>query len=541
MELQIAPPGAARLGPAVDVKATDEGLLISLTDKLNFMMFAIGSAEPQPQLIQAMDAVAGILKQQPGLVVVRGHTDAHPYKSQTYDNWRLSSARAQMAYYMLTRAGLPEARFEKIEGYADKRLRDANSSVCGREPPHRNPAQGGQTVTGRRFACAFAATAIVAALGVAAASAQSISDLTSDLQNLQTRIAAGDKAAFASQAERINAIGAAIVAAKPEAWQSKHETDAVVIYLFSGGQPRDVVRLIESGAVPASEIPLIRGALAYVLGNEAEADKRLSAIDARGLPLRLAGPMAFAQSVIETSHDSAKAIELLDLARLLAPGTLVEEAALRREVMLEANQHKVERVARLARQYASRFGASVYAEAFLQNLAGALAQSGAIDSPENFSKFRGFFAALAPDARRGFLLGLARAAILNGQFEVASMAAAEALEGVPPNTADEARGKLYEAMARILTPDYDAALAELQSVALARLDRHDQELLAAARGVAAFLHEPPVSSAEPPPAADAAATANANPNDAAAQTIVLAEAALGRTASLAAVTPKGNL
>jgi chemotaxis protein MotB len=124
LELQIAPPGVARLGPAVDVKATEEGLLISLTDKLNFTMFAIGSAEPQPQLIQAMDAVAGVLKQQPGEVVVRGHTDAHPYKSTTYDNWRLSAARAQMAYYMLTRAGLPESRFERIEGYADKRLRD---------------------------------------------------------------------------------------------------------------------------------------------------------------------------------------------------------------------------------------------------------------------------------------------------------------------------------------------------------------------------------------------------------------------------------
>jgi chemotaxis protein MotB len=124
LELQIAPPGAGRLGPAVDVKATDEGLLISLTDKMNFTMFAIGSAEPQSQLIQAMDAVAANLKQQPGQIVVRGHTDAHPYKSPTYDNWRLSSARAQMAYYMLTRAGLPESRFERIEGYADKRLRD---------------------------------------------------------------------------------------------------------------------------------------------------------------------------------------------------------------------------------------------------------------------------------------------------------------------------------------------------------------------------------------------------------------------------------
>ncbi len=393
---------------------------------------------------------------------------------------------------------------------------------------------------GRRLAYALAATAIVAALGGDAASAQTISDLTMDLQNLQARIAAGDKAAFASQAERISAIGAAIVAAKPEVWRSKRETDAAVIYLFSGGQPRDIVRLVESGAVPANEIPLMRGALAYVLGNETEAEKRLSRIDASRLPLRLAGPMAFAQSVIETGRDSVKAIELLDLARLLAPGTLVEEAALRREIMLEADQHDVERVALLARQYVSRFGASVYAEGFLQTLAGALAQSGAIDSAANFAKFHAFFAALAPDTRRGFLLGLARAATLIGRFEIAATAAAAALDGVPPDSVEEARGKLYEAMARILTPDYDAALAELQSVDAARLERHDQELLAAARGVATFMRESPASPAEPPPA-DTAAMANANPNDAVAQTIVLAEAALGRTAPLAAAAPKGSL
>jgi chemotaxis protein MotC len=386
-----------------------------------------------------------------------------------------------------------------------------------------------------------AATAIFAALVGVAAASPTISDLTMDLQNLQVRIAAGDKAAYASQAERIGAIGAAIVAAKPEVWQSKRETDAAVIYLFSGGQPRDIVRLAESGAVPASEIPLMRGAIAYVLGNEPEAEKRLSAIDARRLPLRLAGPMAFAQSVLETGRDKVRAIELLDLARLLAPGTLVEEAALRREIMLEADQRDVSRVALLARQYASRFGASVYAESFLQTLAGALAQSGAIDSSANFTKFQGFFAALPPDMRRGFLLGLARAATMMGRFDVAAAAAAAALEGVAPDSVEEARGKLYEATARILTPDYDGGVAELQSVAASKLDRHDQELLAAARGVAAFMREPPTASAAAPPTNDAAATASAGPNDAIAQTIAFAEAALGRTEPLAAAAPKGSL
>jgi hypothetical protein len=58
--------------------------------------------------------------------------------------------------------------------------------------------------------------------------------------------------------------------------------------------------------------------------------------------------------------------------------------------------------------------------------------------------------------------------------------------------------------------------------------------------VAAFMHEPPASPADPPPA-DAAAMASANPNDVVAQTIVLAETALGRTAPLAAAAPKGSL
>jgi chemotaxis protein MotB len=124
LQLQLGAKGLNTPGPAIEVKATDEGLLISLTDNLRFSMFPIGSAEPQPQVVKAMDAVARVLKEHPGTIIVRGHTDAHPYRSAIYDNWRLSSARAQMAYYMLSRAGLPDSRFVRVEGYADHQLKD---------------------------------------------------------------------------------------------------------------------------------------------------------------------------------------------------------------------------------------------------------------------------------------------------------------------------------------------------------------------------------------------------------------------------------
>jgi chemotaxis protein MotB len=106
--------------PHVEVKATSEGLLVSLTDDANFGMFEVGSAKPRPELVVAMSKIGGVLKSLSGKIFVRGHTDSRRYKSGVYDNWRLSAARAQMAYYMLVRGGISESSVVAIEGRADR-------------------------------------------------------------------------------------------------------------------------------------------------------------------------------------------------------------------------------------------------------------------------------------------------------------------------------------------------------------------------------------------------------------------------------------
>ncbi len=112
--------------PGIEVTAAPEGLLVTLMDERKFGMFAVGSAEPEPELIRTIDAIGKLIGERPGKIVVRGHTDARPFRNKDYDNWRLSTARAHMAYYMLVRGGVPEARFEKIEGYADHWLKNAD-------------------------------------------------------------------------------------------------------------------------------------------------------------------------------------------------------------------------------------------------------------------------------------------------------------------------------------------------------------------------------------------------------------------------------
>lgn len=107
--------------PSIDVQRVDDGILISLTDDFRFGMFASASAEPRPELVVVMEKVGKVLAERQGQIVVRGHTDARKFRTERNNNWRLSMDRAQMAYYMLQRAGLDEKRFDSIEGFADRK------------------------------------------------------------------------------------------------------------------------------------------------------------------------------------------------------------------------------------------------------------------------------------------------------------------------------------------------------------------------------------------------------------------------------------
>lgn len=120
----------AGAGPVAEVRQVEEGLLVSLTDDASFGMFAVGSAEPRPELVRAIDKIGPLIAKRRGMIIVRGHTDNRPYKSDNYDNWRLSTARAQMAYYMLVRSGVDAQRIEHVEGYADRRPKLQNDPAA---------------------------------------------------------------------------------------------------------------------------------------------------------------------------------------------------------------------------------------------------------------------------------------------------------------------------------------------------------------------------------------------------------------------------
>jgi len=119
-----ATPSLASLAKNVRFLETREGLRIDLVDQANFSMFQSGTDILLPQARELMKQVAEVTGFADNSVIVRGHTDARPFRSGTSDNWRLSSARAQMALHILVRGGMDEQRLDRIEGHADRLLRN---------------------------------------------------------------------------------------------------------------------------------------------------------------------------------------------------------------------------------------------------------------------------------------------------------------------------------------------------------------------------------------------------------------------------------
>ncbi|WP_292137798.1 OmpA family protein, partial [Mesorhizobium sp.] len=109
-----------KLHDGVSVEATDKGIVISITDQLDFGMFEVGSALPRRELVLAMEKIGRIINSQKGTISINGHTDARPFRGDSYDNWRLSTARAHSAYYMLVRGGVDERRITEVAGFADR-------------------------------------------------------------------------------------------------------------------------------------------------------------------------------------------------------------------------------------------------------------------------------------------------------------------------------------------------------------------------------------------------------------------------------------
>jgi chemotaxis protein MotC len=332
--------------------------------------------------------------------------------------------------------------------------------------------------------------------------------LVRSLQILQEQIANGNVAAHAAQSALLERIEARFTQAPPDTWQDPRNARAAVIYLLSGGKPAMIRTLLSYDKPPAIEDRLIKGALAYVEGHEDEARDLLRPVDVRSLPPSLGGPVALVQSALIVRQDVASAMAFLDEARLLMPGTLVEEAALRREIFLAGQVDNADKFEALAIQYVRRFRHSIYAGNFREHLAVALTRFSFAQNTNMFSRVQRILEHLDPASRRSLYLMVARTAVLRGKTDMARLAAEQAAAASRDGSPEGDRARLYRAITSVLGDSYEDGMRDLAKIDRKRLSVRDAELLDATQRLAGQVRKWPegaapgqrtVASAEPAP------------------------------------------
>ncbi len=351
------------------------------------------------------------------------------------------------------------------------------------------------------------ALALISPLVIAPAAAENAPapqpyQLVRALQVMQEEAAHGGGPATVETGQFVRQIAQEFARAPGETWADRRNARAAAIYLFSGGSPSSFRAVLVGDKLAESERPLVRGALAYAEGREGPARELLLALDPRKAAPNVGGHLALAQATLIGRGDPERYFQTLGLARLLMPGTVVEEAALRREIDAAADLNRIEKAAFLTEQYLRRYPSSVYGPPFKDRLARILAKR-ILEGDEAASRRAADLLDLLPRERRiNMHLTIAREALQLGKLPAVTLSAERVLRQAPEGSAAAARAGLYLSAAQIVGPEHQAAVARARATSVDQLDRADRALRLAVLRMAPRLRTwPPAgASAQRPPA-----------------------------------------
>jgi chemotaxis protein MotC len=280
-------------------------------------------------------------------------------------------------------------------------------------------------------------------------------------------------------------------------WKDQRNFYALIIHTLSGGDPKVLRSVIEHNAIAEADRPLAKGALAYAEGRNSDAAKLLLPIDARTLPPSVTGYVALTQAALTLQQDPKQAQRLLSLARLMMPGTLIEEGALRRQITAVAKDGDVEAFELLARNELTRFTFSVYGTTFRNQLADAVVDLDYGGRLGRLDRLEEMLQAIEPSVKEQLYLTIARRALVRGKITIAQFAADNALRAIAGEETENLQAQLYAATAGLVTDDFEAAHEILKSIDPAELGADDRELLSNALALAERMRAAPAPVGQP--------------------------------------------
>lgn len=334
--------------------------------------------------------------------------------------------------------------------------------------------------------------------------------LVRSLRIVQDEVAAGSVSAHERQRQLMRDVGQQMAEMPVAVWDDVRNVRAAIFFVLSGGNPVVLRPVLDRPKTPHVERRALRGALAYGEGRVVDALGLLSKLEARKLDPLLGGIVALIQGTLASRKDSAKAIAFFDEARLLSPGTQIEEAALRQQILLLAREGELERFDLLTAQYSRRFPNSLFARSFRRQFFAGVARQDFKRASEWISRTETELMKVPAAERVGLYLAIAEEATRGGNIDIARFAAGKARELSRADSRSYQRASLFEGAALAATEDFGQGLDILNAVDATKLAIPDREIRDSALAVGGAVGKwppPPQKLDEPDPQSVARAQA----------------------------------
>ncbi|TRB08784.1 chemotaxis protein [Agrobacterium tumefaciens] len=309
------------------------------------------------------------------------------------------------------------------------------------------------------------------------------------LQFVQDSVAMGDHSATEMQRFLLQTIDERLKSAPSAIFKDPRNVDAALVYAMSGGNPATLELLVArdvDGNFDSRVADILRK---YLSGKGTLVAQSIAAMVPEYRGTRIGAYLALIGGNVTIPRDPLAALSFYDIARLEAPGTIVEEAALRRSLAIAVEDGDAARGVEYAQRYARRFLHSPYASQFADLLVSLVVKR--VDSISE-EVIQETFAMMDTERQKEAYLRLSRLAAISGKDSLARMAALK-VKALSPAAPDqpEVQANLYESLSNIGTPDVVSAIETIVQIPEAQLSDRDRALRDAARAIAEQVVRPP--------------------------------------------------
>lgn len=305
--------------------------------------------------------------------------------------------------------------------------------------------------------------------------------LLRSLQFVQDSVVLGDHSAAEMQRFMLETIDQRLREADSAIFEEPRNVDATLIYAMSGGNPATLEFLVARDIDGNFDSRVTDALRKYLSGKGTLIAKSLGDMVTEYRDTKIAPYLALIAGNVMIPRDPVQALKFYDWARLTAPGTIVEEAALRRSLAIAVEEGMVDKAGAYANRYARRFLHSPYASQFADLFVQLV-----VEHSEAFDQaaIEGTLVYMDADRQHEVYLRIARQAAIKGRNELARQAAEKAKLLSGTGEGADALAKLYGGLAGIPTNEVSAAIAAIAAIPDEILSPSDRALRDAAAAIA---------------------------------------------------------